>query len=60
MIECMDNKYGRIECVFIQGGACCHTSKESVKWLETQCKFIKKWPANRDKTSIDERASGKN
>ena len=42
----MDSTLGRGNWIFMQDGATSHTSKTTVQWLQSQCKFIQGWPAN--------------
>ena len=46
MIETLDSTRGIGNWIFQQDGATCHTSKETVIWLNTKCKYLSQWPAN--------------
>ena len=46
MIDHMNHVKGRGNWIFMQDGARCHTSRETIRWLEHQCLFIRKWPSN--------------
>ena len=46
MIEDMDELRGKGNWIFMQDGARCHTSADSIAWIGSQCKYIAKWPAN--------------
>ncbi len=46
LIDDLDNTLGRGNWIYMQDGATSHTSKSTVKWLKSCCKFIQGWPAN--------------
>lgn len=46
LISDLDSTLGRGNWIFMQDGATSHTSKTTVQWLQSQCKFIQGWPAN--------------
>ena len=46
MIEVLDKQRGRGRWIFQQDGARCHTSRCTIDWLATKCKYISKWPPN--------------
>lgn len=46
LIDDLDNTLGRGNWIYMQDGATSHTSKNTVKWLKSRCKFIQGWPAN--------------
>ena len=46
IIETLDEEKGRGNWIFMQDGACCHTSSDTLNWLKTKCRIITKWPAN--------------
>ena len=46
MFESMDTLKGRGNWIFMQDGAPCHTSNDTLVWLGTRCRYITKWPAN--------------
>ena len=46
MIDELDSNRGKGMWIFQQDGARCHTSRKTVKWLSSKCRYIKRWPAN--------------
>jgi hypothetical protein len=45
-IEDLDKKHGPFQWIFQQDGAPCHTSQESLNWLEESVDVLSGWPAN--------------
>ena len=45
-ISDMDRLHGKLNWVFMQDGARCHTATETIEWLEEQLDVISDWPPN--------------